>query len=185
MAQLVRLAEHGVSVRVASRGDPALALQYSNNSSAGMYVDAITNKIRDDVRFGRAFVSPRDAAARIPRLRVSPQASSKSSTKVRVWHDLTFSSVTPMTGVNEDTDYSLAPTCDHGHALRDIIWRTPYMRQRLGGGARIVLRKMDVKDAFRKCRLISRAHLCWDAFSAVLLWSTGDCNLPGATVQGV
>ena len=147
------------SVCVASQGGLAFALRPSNHSSVDVYVDEITNKIRDDVRFGRAFVSPRDAAARIPGLRVSPQALSKSSTKVRVWHDLTFSCVTPMTGVNEDTDYSLAPTCDHGHALRDIIWRTPYMRQQLGGGARIVLRKMDVKDAFRKCRLISRAHV--------------------------
>ena len=58
IAQLVRFAERGVSVCVASGGDLALALRYSNHSSVDGFVDEITDKIRDDVKFGRAFVSP-------------------------------------------------------------------------------------------------------------------------------
>ena len=112
-------------------------------------MDEITNKIRDDVRFGRAFVFPRESGARIPRLLVSPLAVIKSSTKLCVVHDLTFSSGPSMTGVNEDTDFSSAPACELGHVLRDIIWCILYLPQRFGRGARIVLSKIDVKDAFR------------------------------------
>ena len=36
---------------------------------------------------------------------------------------------------------------------------------------------------FGKCQLRSRARLCSGTFSAVFLWSTGDCNLAGAVVQ--
>ena len=153
IAQLVRLAERGVPVRVASGGDLALALRYSNHSSADGFVDEINDKIRDDVKFGRAFVFSREAASCIPGLRVSPLAVIKSSTKLRVVHDLTFSSGPSTIGVNEDTDFSSAPTCELGHVVRDIIWRILYLRHRFGRGARIVLSKMDVKDAFGKCKL--------------------------------
>lgn len=40
--QLVHLAEHGVPVSVASGGDLALALRYSNHSSADLYVAEVT-----------------------------------------------------------------------------------------------------------------------------------------------
>ena len=53
------LAEYGVPVSVAGGGDLALALRYSNHSSADLYVDEITNKIRDDLKIGRPFVFPR------------------------------------------------------------------------------------------------------------------------------
>ena len=83
-----------------------------------------------------------------------------------------------------DTDYSSAPTCDLGHVLRDIIWRTLYLRHRLGRRARIVLRKMDVKDAFRQVPVeVTRAPV-FGIVSAVWVWSTGDCNLVSATAQG-
>ena len=150
IAQLVCLGERGVPVRVTSRGDLAFALRYSNHSSADGFVDEISDKIRVDVRFGRAFVSPRDAAPCLPGLRVSPLAVIKSSTKLRVVHDLTFSSSPSTISVNEDTEFSSAPKCELGHVLRDIMWRIRNLRQRFGGGARIALRKMDVKDAFRQ-----------------------------------
>ena len=86
-------------------------------------MDEINNKTRDDVKFGSAFVLPREAAARIPGLRVSPLAAIKSSTKLRVVRDLTISS-----GVNEDIDFSSAPTFEPGHVLRDINWRILYLR---------------------------------------------------------
>ena len=33
--------------------------------------------------------------------------------------------------------------------LRDVIWRMLYLRRRFGSGARIVLSKIDVSEAFR------------------------------------
>ena len=92
-----------------------------------------------------------------------------------------------------DTDYSSAPTCDLGHVLRDIIWRTLYLRHRLGRRARIVLRKMDVKDAFRQVPgEITRAHVFGYVFGGLVVvdrplqfgWRNSPCNLVGATVQG-
>ena len=53
-------------------------------------------------------------------------------------------------GVTEDTGFSSAPTCELGHVLCDITWRILYLRRRFGRGARIVLSKMDVKDAFQQ-----------------------------------
>ena len=146
-------------------------------------MDEIANKIRDDVKFGRAFVFHREAAACIPRLLVSPLAVIKSSTKLRAVHDLTLSSGPSMTGVNEDSDFSSASTCELGHVLRDIIWYVLYLRQRFGRGVRIVLSKMDVKDAFRQVPVeVTRAPV-FAIVSAVWVWSTGDCNLVGATAQ--
>ena len=87
MAQLVRLTEHGVPVFVSIGGDLALVLRYSNHSSADGFVD--------NVKFGPAFVFPREAAACIPGLRVSPLAVIKSSTKLRVVHCLLYTSPSP------------------------------------------------------------------------------------------
>ena len=88
-----------------------------------------------------------------------------------------------MTGVNENIDFSSAPTCELGHVLRDIIWHILYLRRRFGRGARIVLSEMDTKDAFRQVPVeVTRAPV-FGIVSAVWVWSTGDCNLVGATVQ--
>ena len=149
VARLVRLAEHGVPVFVASGGDLALARRYSNHSSDDEYVDEITNQIRDDVKFGRASVF-REAAACIPGLRVSPLTVINFSRKLRVVHDLTFSSGPSMTGVNEDSKVSSAPTRELVHVVRDTLWRILYLWQRFGRGARIVLSKIDMKCAFRQ-----------------------------------
>lgn len=54
--------------------DLALELRYSNHCSADVQVDQTTNKIRDDGRLDHPLVSPPEAAARIPGLRVSPMA---------------------------------------------------------------------------------------------------------------
>ena len=170
IAQLIRFAKRGVPVCVASRGDLALALRYLNHSSAGGFVDEIADKIRDDVKFGRAFVLPREAAARIPGMRVSPLAVTKSSTKLRVVHDLTFSSGPSTIGVNEDTDFSSASTCELGHELRDIIWRIMYLWHQFGRGARIVLRKMDVKNVFRQVLVeITRAPVFGHVFGGLVV----------------
>ena len=75
-----------------------------------------------------------------------------------------------MTGVNEDTDFSSAPTCELGHVQRDIMWRILYLRKRFGRGARIVLSKMDVKDAFRQLPVeISRAPVFGHIFGGLVV----------------
>ena len=75
-----------------------------------------------------------------------------------------------MTGVNEDTDFSSVPTCELGHVLRDIVRRILYLRQRFGRGARIVLSKMDVKDAFRQVPVeITRAPVFGYVFGGLVL----------------
>ena len=50
IAQLVRPCRSRGSVCVASQGGLAPALRHSNHSSVDVYVDEITNKIRDDVK---------------------------------------------------------------------------------------------------------------------------------------
>ena len=151
-------------------GDLALALRYSNHSGADGFVDEITEKIRDDVKFGRAFVFPREAADCIPGLRVSPLAVIKSTTKLRVVHDSMFSSGPSTIGVKKDTDFSSAPTCEVGHVLRDIIWRILYLYHRFSRGARVVLSKMVVKDAFRQVPVeITRAPWFGCVFSVLVV----------------
>ena len=75
-----------------------------------------------------------------------------------------------MTGVNEDTDFSSGTTCELGHVLRDIIWRILYLRKRFGRGARIVLSKMYVKDAFRQVPVeITRAPVVGYVFGGLVV----------------
>ena len=148
--QLVHIAEHGAPVHVDGVGDIGAALAYSNHSSVGAHVDRIVAKIAEDVKFGHAFVFPIRAAASIPGLRLSPLGVVVSTSKVRVIHDLTFSSFPSGPGVNSDTDFDTAPPCKLGHVLRDVIWRILYLRRKFGTDARIVLSKMDVANAFRQ-----------------------------------
>ena len=145
---LVKIITHGVPVAVDGGGDLGAALQYGNHRSIIPYEGNILCKIADDVRLGRAFVFPRDAADRIPGLRVSPLGVTVSPSKIRIIHDLTFETSAP--GVNADTDFSSAPPCKLGHVLRGIIWRILHLRRPSVTPTRILLSKMDVKDAFRQ-----------------------------------
>ena len=109
---------------VASGGDLTLVPRYSNHSSADMYVNEITNKTRDDVKFGPAFVFLQrggDMFTGAARLAAGSNQIQYHGTRLRVVNDLTFSSGPSMTGVNEDTNFWSAPTRELGHVLRDII----------------------------------------------------------------
>ena len=70
-----------------------------------------------------------------------------SPAKIRIIHDFTFEKSVP--GVNADTDFSSAPTCKLSHVLRGIISRILHSRRPSATPTRILLSKMDVKDAFR------------------------------------
>ena len=63
-------------------------------------------------------------------------------------HDLTFSTSAP--GINTDTNFSSAPDCKLGHVLCDIVWRVLHLCRPSAPLTRILLSKMDVKDAFRQ-----------------------------------
>ena len=83
------------------------------------------------------------------RLRISPLGV-VLELKLRNIHDLTFAREGGRTGVNGDTDFDAAPTCELGHVLRDVMLRVLFLRQAHGSRARILLCRVDVKDAFRR-----------------------------------
>ena len=65
-------------------------------------------------------------------------------------HALMFSSSQYARSFNADTDFAQAPPVESGRVLRNIIRRILYLRRRFGPRARIVLRKIDVTEAFRQ-----------------------------------
>ena len=70
--------------------------------------------------------------------------------KFRIIHDLTFAGSGNRSSVNEDTDFDCAPPRELGHMLRDVLLRVLHLMQKHGPYARIVLPRIDVKDAFRQ-----------------------------------
>ncbi|CAN0539890.1 unnamed protein product, partial [Ectocarpus sp. 12 AP-2014] len=147
-----------------------LALKYGNHNSVSGHDRLIVDKIFDDVRIGRAFVLPREAAFHIPGLNISPlgvvSSGTPESPKLRIVHDLSFDVAREEASVNDRTDFASAPSVALKHVLRNFIWRILY----LGGGwprGRIVLSKMDVAAAFRQV-LVS-----WEE-NQVFAYSFGD-----------
>ena len=63
---------------------------------------------------------------------------------------MTFSVSPRANSVNTDTDFEQDPPVELGGVLRDVTWRILYLRRRFGPGARIVLSKIDVSEAFRQ-----------------------------------
>ena len=97
---------------------------------------------------GRALVFDLLSAVDIVGPRVSPLAVILEP-KLRIVHDLSFASVGGRTSVNSDTDFS-APPCEFGHVLREALLRLLFLRQTHDRSARIVLCRVDVKEAFRQ-----------------------------------
>lgn len=150
---LVQIVTKGAPVDVAGQGDLQAALQYGNHRSVARFEIEILEKIKQDLLLGRAFVFPREAAAQIPGLRISPLTVAVSATKNRICHDL--SNAASGKGVNEDTNTSALPEYKIGHVLRDVIWRILYLYGCLihgvsGDTPRIMLAKQDFKSAFRQ-----------------------------------
>ena len=84
-------------------------------------------------------------AADILGLRVSPLAVVLAPK----FHDLTFACAGGRTSATDDADFYSAPPCELGHVLRDFLLRVFFLRQRHGSTARILLCRVDVKDAKR------------------------------------
>lgn len=73
---------------VDSGGELGAALQYGTHRPIILCEGDILCKIAEDVRLGRAFFFPRDAADCIPGLRVSPFWITVSPSNIRIIHDL-------------------------------------------------------------------------------------------------
>ena len=89
------------------------------------------------------------SASDIRGLRVSP-LSVVLTPKFRSIHYLTFARAGSHSSVNDETDFSSAPFCQLGHVLRVVLLRVLILRQMHGPTARIVICRVDVKDAFRQ-----------------------------------
>ena len=95
-------------------------------------------------------VFPRNSAAFIPGLRLSPLGVAVSPTKNRIIHDLTFTVSPGASGVNANTDFESATKLRLGRVRRDIVWRILFLRREFGPQARVVIPEMDVAEAFRQ-----------------------------------
>lgn len=99
---LIQIVSQGAPVPVMGQGDLLAAFAYGNHSSSHRFSPHILEKIVEDVSMGRAFVFPRESAAQIPGIRISPLTIAESPSKVRICYDLTNARYGRT--VNEDTD---------------------------------------------------------------------------------
>ena len=99
--------------------------------------------------YGRALVLDLRFAGEILGLRITP-LSVVLEPKFRIIHDLTFARAGGRTSVNGDTNFDSAPPSELGHELREVLLRVMFLRQTQSNSARILLCRVDVKDAFRQ-----------------------------------
>ena len=130
-------------------GDLTAELAYSNHPGIAQHDVAIDKMICEDVVYGPALVFDLRFAGEILGIRISP-LSVVLETKYRTIHDLTFARAGGRTSVNGDTDFDSAPPSELGHVLREVLLRVMFLRQTHGSSARILLCRVDVKDAFRQ-----------------------------------
>ena len=126
-------------------GNLTAELAYGNHPSVAAHAVAVHRNICADVVHGRALVFKLSSTSDIRGLRVSPLAVVP---EFRIIHDLTFARAGGHSSVNDDADFSSAPSCELGHVLRDVLLRVLFLRQMHGPTARIVLSRVDVKYAF-------------------------------------
>ena len=148
--QLAAIAEHGAPVHVVGSTDIVAAVACSNHRSVAPQSDVILAKIFDDVRFGRSITFPRSEAHTIPDLRLSPLAVVVSPSKTRIIHGQHFRRLSMHAASTLTRISHSPPPVELGRVLRNIIGRILYLRRRFGPRARIVLRKIDVTEAFRQ-----------------------------------
>ena len=122
---------------------------YGNHPSSESHTEAICAKIVQNVVNGRALAFKRSSVSDIRGLRVSPVGAVEGR-KLRIIHDLTFAGGGYRSSVNGDTDFSVAPTCELGYVFADVCRRLLYLHQRHDVVARVMLCRIDVKDAFRQ-----------------------------------
>ena len=136
--------------RCVVRGGNLIAdLAYGNHPVVATHAVGVHQTISADVVHGCALVFKLGSASGIPGFRVSPLAVVLEPT-FRIIHDLTFARAGDHSSVNDDTDFSSAPSCELGLMLRDVLLRLLFLRKLRGPTARTVLCRVDVKDAYRQ-----------------------------------
>ena len=134
---------------VARGGNLTAELAYGNHPSVAPHAVAFHQKVCADVVHDRALVFKLSSASDIRGLRVLPLVAVLKP-KFRIIHDLTFARAGGHSSLNDDTDFSSAPFCELDHVLRDVLLQVLFLRQMHGPTARIVLCRVDVKDAYRQ-----------------------------------
>ena len=94
----------------------------TTRASPPIHAVAVHQKICADVVHGRDLVFKLSSVIDIRGLRVSPLAVLLKP-KFRIFHDLTFARAGGHSSVNDDTDFSSAPSCELGHVLRYVLLR--------------------------------------------------------------
>ena len=120
-----------------------------------------------DLRFAGEILGPR-----IPPLSVVLEP------KFWIIHDFTFASTGGRTIVDGDTGVDSAPPSELGHVLREVLLRVISLRQTHCSSARILLCRVDVKDAFRQL-------LVDPAGSPAFGYVCGDCVVVDLRLQFV
>ena len=136
------------------------ALAFGNHKGAASKPELLKELITADVRHGYGLVIPRDKVARIPNACLAPMnimhqftldAGGNIIDKERLTHDQSFKWQSG-TSVNNRVDKSKLQRCMYGRCLmRLLCWIVAARRQ--FPNKPIVLQKIDVKSAYRRCHL--------------------------------
>ena len=124
-------------------------LAYGNHPGVAPHAAAVHQTICADVVRGRALVFEFISASDIQGLRFSLSAVVLKPSFLTI-HDLPFACAGGHSSVNDDTDFSSAPSCAIGHVLRGVLLRVLVSRQMRGPTARMILCRVDVKDALHQ-----------------------------------
>ena len=145
----LRVLAPGAPVGVSGGGDLTAKIAYGNHPRIAQHDVAIHKQIFEDVVYGRALVFDLRFDSEILGLRISPLRVVLEP-KFPIIHDLSFARAGGRTSINGDTDFDSAPPSELGHVVHDILLRVMFLRQTHGSSARILLCRVDVKDAFRQ-----------------------------------
>ena len=136
------------------------ALVFGNHKGAASKPELLKALIAADVRHGYGLVIPRDKVARIPNACLAPMnimhqftldASGDIVDKERLTHDQSFKWQSG-TSINSRVDKDKLQRCMYGRCLmRLLCWIVAARRQ--FPNKPIVLQKIDVKSAYRRCHL--------------------------------
>ena len=149
ISRLLQVLSPGAPVDVAPGGDLQAKIAYGNHPSSESHTWAVQAKIVQDVVNGCALASKRSSVSDTRGLRVSP-LDTVEGMELRIIHGLTFAGDGYRSNVNDDNDFSAASPCEFGHVFGNVCRRVPYLRQRHGVVARVMLCRIDIKDAFHK-----------------------------------
>ena len=145
--RLLRVFAPGSPVCAARGGNLTAELAYGNHPSVAPPAVAVHQNTCADVVHSRALALRLSSASDIRGLRVLPLAVALKP-KFRMIYDLRFARAGGHSSVNDDIGFSSAPSCNLGHVLRDVLLGVLFLRQMHGPTARIVLCRVNVKDAF-------------------------------------